>query len=518
MKIVRRAIQQLKHLNLFNDDNTAATPEAEETRDQIRATRIYVVLLNVSLSVLVILSSLAPRNESVTIKKTSLATYEQLQMVYPDTLSCPCQNIAISHDSFISIIPTYRQVCSSDLISYEWIVSLFNPEVARITPLNSRVSAAGQFRILALTCLVSVASIENLNTIYKQEQFVSTRVLSSTSLCSQANAIIGKFDALMATKVTPSSGMQLLEFILSTNGEHSALHTNLILTSMPGSQSFEIVDNFYPKYDNATYSSVSSFSDNERVGIHATRAYVLLLTACVVILTFYFWITVHTLTIVIAFPSRATFERLHDSYSLTFTCPCSQVAIPKDQIINASSLRLHAICSSLFVTPTWFVGYFQIKFPNATEQRTLPVVDFRYAGYTKFLAYEVACQRSAATMANAQVVFFNDPFISAFALSPAEFKAGTDSAIASFQTQTANNIGLLSSPIQLSIVASGIESDFAYQSVFVNNSWLVTLYSPAPAASNVCACSVASECELGSLDVLCVFGNNCTVGSNVWAV
>lgn len=84
-------------------------------------------------------------------------------------------------------------------------------------------------------------------------------------------------------------------------------------------------------------------SESQRIGIIVTRTYIASVTMCVMILTFYFWLNVHTLTFTISHPSRATFESLHDTYPLTLTCPCSQVAIPQSHMANVSALRFHEV-------------------------------------------------------------------------------------------------------------------------------------------------------------------------------
>lgn len=78
-------------------------------------------------------------------------------------------------------------------------------------------------------------------------------------------------------------------------------------------------------------------------GIYATRAYLTILTAFVVILTFYSSLTVHQLSFIVSNPSQATFERLYNSYSLTLTCPCSQVAIPQGQMVVLSPVLYHQV-------------------------------------------------------------------------------------------------------------------------------------------------------------------------------
>ncbi|CAF2816876.1 unnamed protein product, partial [Rotaria sp. Silwood2] len=150
--------------------------------------------------------------------------------------------------------------------------------MAHMTPLDFRVTAAAQFRLLAAACSVSLISIDNLNKIYGQEQLVSAQVLSPASLRDQANALIGKFNAMMVEKITPTRGIEFIHFIISQDQTHSALHTNSFLTSVPDSNKFEAITNFYPKRGNVTYSSNyqndfylcnSLFAVNYKAGIYA---------------------------------------------------------------------------------------------------------------------------------------------------------------------------------------------------------------------------------------------------------
>ncbi|CAF2978516.1 unnamed protein product, partial [Rotaria sp. Silwood2] len=127
--------------------------------------------------------------------------------------------------------------------------------MVRMTPLDFRVTAAAQFRLLAMACSISMVSIDNLNKIYGKEYLVNAKALSPVSLQDQANALIEKFNAAMKTKVTPIRGYQFLRFIISQDYTDSSLHTNTLLTSVPGSDIFKSIINFYPKRDNVTYSS-----------------------------------------------------------------------------------------------------------------------------------------------------------------------------------------------------------------------------------------------------------------------
>ena len=79
----------------------------------ILASRIYLVLLGSSISVLMLYTGLIQLTTSVTIQSPSLALYDQLQEEYPQLLSCPCKQIATPYGKFISIAVSYHQVKDS---------------------------------------------------------------------------------------------------------------------------------------------------------------------------------------------------------------------------------------------------------------------------------------------------------------------------------------------------------------------------------------------------------------------
>jgi hypothetical protein len=110
MAIVRQMIQKLKELNLFANAETMRKGDRQVLRDQVVSTRVYIILLIITLCILVVSTLLIERTTSTTVSTPSLALYEQLQVDYPDTLSCPCQQVAVSYSTFISIMEVFHQV------------------------------------------------------------------------------------------------------------------------------------------------------------------------------------------------------------------------------------------------------------------------------------------------------------------------------------------------------------------------------------------------------------------------
>jgi hypothetical protein len=99
-----------------------------------------------------------------------------------------------------------------------------------------------------------------------------------------------------------------------------------------------------------------------------------------------------------------------------------------------------------------------------------------------------------------------------------EFNARVNSVITTFKTRTANDFMLVISLTRLGLLASGTQNNITYKSSFVNDSWMIDRYSPAPSSLSTCSCSVLFDCSTVRGQFLCVHGNNCTADTVVWTV
>lgn len=110
MQVVRRTREWFIKLNLFSDANENSIENEQTLRDQRFSTRVYLILLGASFIVFILFSSLTNRTVSVTVSQPSLDTFEHLQAMFLDALSCSCENIAVPYSSFLSFKFTYHQV------------------------------------------------------------------------------------------------------------------------------------------------------------------------------------------------------------------------------------------------------------------------------------------------------------------------------------------------------------------------------------------------------------------------
>lgn len=102
-------ITYIKKVNIYTEVHDDP-PNVRE--NQIYATRIYLILLILAMTILTGYTALSRQTVIVEMNNPSQFQYERLQALYPNTISCPCSRITISAGSFINITATFHQVCS----------------------------------------------------------------------------------------------------------------------------------------------------------------------------------------------------------------------------------------------------------------------------------------------------------------------------------------------------------------------------------------------------------------------
>lgn len=111
MAIASQNFRQLRRLNLFVDAKTKDEQDGPLVRDQILSTRIYLILLIVSILILALITVLTDVVVQVKVNKPSLDTYKYLEGKYSATLTCPCGYLTVPYSNFLSMEVVYHQVC-----------------------------------------------------------------------------------------------------------------------------------------------------------------------------------------------------------------------------------------------------------------------------------------------------------------------------------------------------------------------------------------------------------------------
>ena len=114
MLFIVRARVWLQNLNLFE----SGSQENFTVKLEKWSTRLYLVLLFLSLSFLVFFTAIAEQTVNKLVKNPSYAVFNSLQDRYGDTLKCPCSVIAIEYRTFVTMEPKFHQVQKLDQFSH----------------------------------------------------------------------------------------------------------------------------------------------------------------------------------------------------------------------------------------------------------------------------------------------------------------------------------------------------------------------------------------------------------------
>lgn len=165
---------------------------------EIITTRIYILLLIVSIIILIFYTTVSVRPHNIIDKSLTQSKFKSLisNPDYLSTLDCPCQNISISYNSFIFLSPNYHQICSSDFIinNSQWI-NLINRDL-RILGYrydDYRRFAASHFRLLFHLCTLAKNTTDDALDVFRSNILVSKRAQSHQAIVEQMNASIKQF-------------------------------------------------------------------------------------------------------------------------------------------------------------------------------------------------------------------------------------------------------------------------------------------------------------------------------------
>ena len=137
-------------------------------------------------------------------------------------------------------------------------------ETSRFTPLDFRLTAAAQFRLLEMLCSLMKVTMEDLQAEFLTGQLVTERAISFTSLNDQAKVSIEKFETFKLMTFPPVEASALVMLTIRMGPLHSALHTNKFHLVAPDPYYFFESDAFYPLNDHAIFDAVSFYTKGFR--------------------------------------------------------------------------------------------------------------------------------------------------------------------------------------------------------------------------------------------------------------
>ncbi|CAF1152569.1 unnamed protein product [Adineta steineri] len=194
-------LRKLRHIIVTCNCFERETPRTSINiyREQL-LTRFFIFLM-LSLSASAgLYTFLVEQNHAITIVDPPLATYEQLHNDHPITLHCPCSKISIPHRAFLNVTFVLHQVCSSDLVSSEWLNYLisFDPYHVSIDrkdmfALDFRAMGASYFQLLAIFCSLVQINIADAQRLFSSTEFINDRVLVPSLFIKQTQTMIDSF-------------------------------------------------------------------------------------------------------------------------------------------------------------------------------------------------------------------------------------------------------------------------------------------------------------------------------------
>lgn len=145
-----------------------------------------------SIAILVLFTSITTQTVTVVVSNPSLNRYKELQMSNPSTLKCPCSNSTMSYGTFVSLSVIFHQVCSSDLISEEWISTLTQSQGGVLADGIWFLNSGSFFEQLSSFCRsANETTYENINA-FLARTFATSYVLNEDDFNIQSNRTINQ--------------------------------------------------------------------------------------------------------------------------------------------------------------------------------------------------------------------------------------------------------------------------------------------------------------------------------------
>lgn len=146
-----------------------------------------------SVVVLITFNSTDTQTITVVVRNPSLSTYEELTTFHSSALACACSNSTMPYGSFVSLSAIFHQICSSDLVSNEWISLLVETFAGWAAEHIWIFGSKKYFESIATLCeLANQTANYNIDNLLAQT-FATTDVLVEKDFNIQLDIIINQF-------------------------------------------------------------------------------------------------------------------------------------------------------------------------------------------------------------------------------------------------------------------------------------------------------------------------------------
>ncbi|CAF1427266.1 unnamed protein product [Adineta steineri] len=183
--------------------------------------RLHVILVIGILTTFYMFSAFTPRVIPIEINKPSLKIYEDLYKEYNDTLKCPCSQLSMKYESFLTLTPRFHEVCSSEFITDRWLSYLYKKKHNdnRYSAYDFYSSAVGQFKLLSSFCNLSKETVSESIFQLETTDFINNQLLSSYILNSRIEMFINEFQQTISQS-----------FVNSISLIRETINSNMLMT------------------------------------------------------------------------------------------------------------------------------------------------------------------------------------------------------------------------------------------------------------------------------------------------
>jgi hypothetical protein len=180
----------LVQLNLFY----SGVEDEQTIKNERRSTRLYLVLLIVSMIISTFYYTIVPYTEIVLKESPSLNEY--LTLVHHSSLQCPCSKVGIAYEKFIEIEPFYLEICQSNFISDDWmnhLLSLYEQSRIDSTPTDFRRIAVFQFQTIRSLCQLAKDINKNNIQSFLKKEFIQSQLILPELFQVQIHSFVTEF-------------------------------------------------------------------------------------------------------------------------------------------------------------------------------------------------------------------------------------------------------------------------------------------------------------------------------------
>ena len=191
--ILQSIKRKLIELNLFK--SIPPTQDENILRQERYTTRLYVILLVISVFILTMFTSTKPQTIVVDIKSPAMTDFIQIYQQHSLTLNCPCSQTTMDNKFIAHIKPEYHEVCLSKFVSSDWInIQFIQSPTTRFYTNDFRYQSQFYFQILSTLCQMADQTIQDSLQSFYKTKFITNQAINPQLFRTQVDLIVEQFE------------------------------------------------------------------------------------------------------------------------------------------------------------------------------------------------------------------------------------------------------------------------------------------------------------------------------------